>query len=491
MHPLHHDLWNPERRMSALGSSFKVCNLQNAGLSAKDQLRRLMEGRRGICDWRSRTLSGMRAKQMLQTPGPSAHVSTGRLAFALFCAVSTLATGYGQESFESLLHRGYDLHQQARFAEAVPLLEQAHKLAPQDYFANLLLGIDLLRVGKVSEAISPLKMAAQLRISEEFPEDYLGEAEATLEHPALAVEAYQKAMERGHGSETSLDAWAGFCLERFRQIAEMLRSDPRSTETTRPLSADHANPHCTVSILSLERRLALQKLKYEGDTAYQLSVCYAAAASEAADQLQSKSGDAAAVHRLQGDVLLRLKNDAAGAEKEYKEALREHPGDPSLLARMAEAQLAGSDTDAAENSARAALAIDPHQNSALHTLSAIALNNRDYESAIPWLRELAAQDPHDLAIQLQLSRALAQTGHPNEALPMLQAVLRAGYPDNSGATHTLLASVLRKLGRDQEAAKAEAEARRLSTMSQRAAQQPTSAPGASKTSTPASGPSEQ
>ena len=116
MHPLHHDLWNPERRMSALGSSFKVCNLQNAGLSAKDQLRRLMEGRRGICDWRSRTLSGMRAKQMLQTPGPSAHVSAGRVAFALFCAVSTLATGYGQESFESLLHREYHLHQQARFA---------------------------------------------------------------------------------------------------------------------------------------------------------------------------------------------------------------------------------------------------------------------------------------------------------------------------------------------------------------------------------------
>ncbi len=462
------------------------------GCSARGKkLHRLVEARRGICDWRSRTLSGMRAKQMLQTPGSSAHVSAGRVAFALLCAVGTLATGYGQESFESLLHRGYDLHQQARFAEAVPVLEQAHKLAPQDYFANLLLGIDLLRVGRASEAIAPLKMAAQIRISEEFPEDYLGEAEATLEHPALAAEAYQKAIERGHGSETSLDAWAGFCLERFRQIAEMLRSAPRSKETTRPLSPDHVTRHCSVSIPSLERRLALQQVKYEGDVAYQLSVCYAAAASEAADQLQSMSNDAGALHRLRGDVLLRLKNDPAGAEKEYSEALRERPRDPSLLARMAEAQLAASDTDAAEASARAALAIDPHQNSALHTLSAIALNNRDYESAVPWLRELAAQDPRDLAIQVQLARALAQTGHANEALPVLQAALRAGYPDSNGATHTLLASVLRKLGRDQEAAKAEAEARRLSTMSQRAGQEPTSAPEASKTSTPPSGPTEQ
>jgi predicted Zn-dependent protease len=412
----------------------------------------------------------MRARQRLQT-----HVSAGRVVFALLFAVGTVTSVHSQENFESLLHRGYDLHQQARFTEAVPVLEQAHKLAPQDYFVNLLLGIDLLRVGRASEAIALLKMAAEIRVGEEFPEDYLGEAEATLKHPALAAEAYQKAMARGQGSETSLDAWAGFCLERFRQIAEMLRSAPRSEETTRPV--DHATPHCTVSIPNLERRLALQKVKYEGDTAHQLSVCYAAAASEAADQLQAKSGDASAVHRLQGDVLLRLKNDPAGAEKEYREALRERPADPSLRARMAEAQLAANDTEAAETSAKAALAIDPHQNSALHTLSAIALNNRDYESAMPWLRELAAQDPRDLAIQLQLARALAQTDRANEALPILQAVLRAGYQDNNGATHTLLASVLRKVGRDEEAAKAEAEARRLSTMSQRAAQENTSPPG--------------
>ena len=80
-----------------------------------------------------------------------------RRVFALLCVVGTLTTGYGQENFESLLHRGYDLHQQARFAEAVPILEQAHKLAPQDYFANLLLGIDLLRVGKASQAIAPAR----------------------------------------------------------------------------------------------------------------------------------------------------------------------------------------------------------------------------------------------------------------------------------------------------------------------------------------------
>jgi predicted Zn-dependent protease len=432
-------------------------------------------GNRRVRFRRSRKLGGMRWRLVLPSIAECAgsRFAGGVACVLLWAAVSTMAA-HSQASpggsVDDLLHRGYDLHQQARFAEAIPILEQAHKLAPQDYFANLLLGIDLLRVGRAREAIAPLKMAAQIKNGEEFPEDYLGEAEATLEHPALAAEAYQKAMERGHGSETALDAWAGFCLERFRQIQEMLRSGPRSDVAQKP--AETGAPQCTASIPNLERRLALQKVKYEGDTAHQLSSCYAVAASEAAAQLQQKSGDAVAIYRLQGDILLRLKNDPAGAVKEYSDALRERPSDPSLRARLAEAQLAASDPDGAEASAKAALAIDPHQNSALHTLSAIALNNRDYESAMPWLRELAAQDPRDLSIQVQLARALAQTDHAAEALPILQAALRAGYPDPSGGTHTLLASLLRKLGQDQEAGRAETEARRLSTMNQQAAHRP-------------------
>ena len=111
------------------------------------KLHRLVEARRGICDWRWRLHSAACGQSKCSKHRDRLHMfPQAGVAFALLCAVGTLATGYGQESFESLLHRGYDLHQQARFAEAVPVLEQAHKLAPQDYFANLLLGIDLLRV---------------------------------------------------------------------------------------------------------------------------------------------------------------------------------------------------------------------------------------------------------------------------------------------------------------------------------------------------------
>jgi hypothetical protein len=66
-----------------------------------------------------------------------------------------------------------------------------------------------------------LQLAARARPGEEFPEDYLGEAEAGLGHYALAAEAYQQAAQRGHNSGPA-SPWSGFvpvsssCVRRLR-----------------------------------------------------------------------------------------------------------------------------------------------------------------------------------------------------------------------------------------------------------------------------------
>jgi Flp pilus assembly protein TadD len=88
--------------------------------------------------------------------------------------------------------------------------------------------------------------------------------------------------------------------------------------------------------------------------------------------------------------------------------------------------------------------------------------NRDYDQALPLLQQLAAESPDDRTAQVELGRALAQTGKSAEALQYLGPALAAGYPDEKGALHALEARALRDLGRDEEAAKASAEARRLS-----------------------------
>src|SRR5213082_543558 len=43
----------------------------------------------------------------------------------------TGAANANEKEFEALLKQGFELHQQARFAEALPVLERARKLEPQ------------------------------------------------------------------------------------------------------------------------------------------------------------------------------------------------------------------------------------------------------------------------------------------------------------------------------------------------------------------------
>jgi predicted Zn-dependent protease len=375
------------------------------------------------------------------------------------------------DRFSSLLQRGFELHKEARFAEAIPVLEDARRIQPEDYFVNLLLGIDLLRTGKGAESVSHLRLAASSRPGEELPEDYLGEAEATLGHFAQAAEAYQRAMERGHRSEDSLEAWAGFALDRFRALGESMRATEAGTAAARRLadagSASAMSLKCEGSIPALERRISdpppgPNRANLEVENEYKLSVCYAEEAGKVADQMQNAVEDLSAAHRLRGDVLLRLKGDATGAEREYLAALALRGNDPALLERLAEAQLTAGDSDGAQASARSALAIDPHQSEAIRTLASLAMNNRDYDDALPLLRQLAQQSPGDRTVQVELAKALAQTGDDNQAVRLLGPALAAGYPDEKGALHALLGRSLRKVGREAEAMKAEAEARRLS-----------------------------
>ncbi len=368
-----------------------------------------------------------------------------------------------------MLQQGFDLHQQARFSEAIPVLEHARQIRPGDYFANLLLGIDLLRTGKPAEGLPRLELAAHARPAEEIPEEYAGEAEARLGHYARAAEAYQEGVERGHGSEQSLEAWAGFALERFRQIGESLRASSAGIATTRRLQRAAAQPSdalvCRGSVPALEHALAEKPPgppEKMTDTAYQLSICYAIAAGRAAAQLQSNAEDQAALDRVRGDVLLRLKGDAKAAENEYTKAIALRPRDPALLERLAEAEATEGNTNAARQSALAALAIDPHQPDAIRTLVSLTMSNREYDRALTWLRQLQVEAPGDLTVQIELGTALAESGQAAEGLRHLAPPLAAGYPDEKGALHALEARTLRQLGRDREAAKAASEARRLS-----------------------------
>jgi tetratricopeptide (TPR) repeat protein len=178
----------------------------------------------------------------------------------------------------------------------------------------------------------------------------------------------------------------------------------------------------------------------------------------------------AAVHRIQGDILLSMKGDAAGAAKEYAEALNLRPKDPDVLVKIGEAYMTLGDKDRARQAAQDVLTEDPHQQPALRLMVRIATNERDYPEALKVLDKLASMDPGDAWTRVQQGVAYAQTGHPEDAVRYLEPALRAGYPDERGALHALLAGQLRKLGREEQAKSAADEAVKLANAFQEHAQ---------------------
>ncbi|HEY1678128.1 MAG TPA: tetratricopeptide repeat protein [Candidatus Sulfotelmatobacter sp.] len=148
--------------------------------------------------------------------------------FVVLCIwTASLAHAAGADQFEALVKRAFELHQQGNFSAAMPLLRRAYAMQPDDYFVNLLLGIDSLRVGEPGAALPYLKRASRLRPSEEYPFSYLGEAYARQRAFAEAESSYMKAVDIAPASGESSIAFVDFALSRFADISTALRSSSR------------------------------------------------------------------------------------------------------------------------------------------------------------------------------------------------------------------------------------------------------------------------
>jgi tetratricopeptide (TPR) repeat protein len=256
---------------------------------------------------------------------------------------------------------------------------------------------------------------------------------------------------------TAPNAETLFAQERWEQLAAL----PVPTTTDGRFSfwrgvALGQIGNCAQAIPSLERGLKEGKEA----AAYWLIACYGSVVGHMASQL-SAQGKKVAVHQIHGDILLSMKGDASGAAAEYTEALRLRPNDADLLDKRAQAYFNQGDLEQAKRDAHAALALDPHRQPTLQLLIRIAMSERDYAQALSFLAKFARMQPDDPWARVQFATAYAQTGRPQDAVRNLQPVLLAGYPDEKGALHALLAGQLRKLGREQDAKAAAEQAVKL------------------------------
>lgn len=178
--------------------------------------------------------------------------------FGLQCLVALLTVPLAAQqtnsaSLDTLLKEGASLSRQADYARAIPLLQHARNLAPQNYSTNLLLGLDLLRSGHPADAIEPLRVATQVRATDESADGYLGEAEKAEGDFALAAEAFDDAVARAPNSEPALLAWADYSLERFRVLGLWLRGSQRGTAALLRVQAEGT------AIGTMQRETLLQK----------------------------------------------------------------------------------------------------------------------------------------------------------------------------------------------------------------------------------------
>jgi tetratricopeptide (TPR) repeat protein len=146
------------------------------------------------------------------------------IAFIALCAN---AQPTPSTQLENLLKTGSQFSQQGDYQHAIPLLTEATKLAPQNPAANFLLGVALLQNGHASDAIAPLRIAANADPVNESAEGNLGDAEMELKNFALAAEAFQSAVARSPDSEQVLVWWTGFSLERYRALTFSLRASAK------------------------------------------------------------------------------------------------------------------------------------------------------------------------------------------------------------------------------------------------------------------------
>jgi tetratricopeptide (TPR) repeat protein len=249
--------------------------------------------------------------------------------------------------------------------------------------------------------------------------------------------------------------------QRWEQLAKLPAPplDQREAWSQRGIALAKVDD-CQRAIPSLERGLSKAAPDIYG--MFLLSWCYSQQAGYTAEKAQPSGSDGAPLHLMRGDILLRLQAKPQLAVSEYQLALALDPNDPAVLERLADAQLGANQIEAGRQSAQAALKIDPQRPEAKRALAKIAMAERDYATALPYLHELAARNPQDLTMHIELAKACAQTGASAEAFHNLAPALAKGYPDEKGSLHYLLGTILKKMGRGDEADQAFATATELS-----------------------------
>jgi tetratricopeptide (TPR) repeat protein len=164
------------------------------------------------------------------------------------------------------------------------------------------------------------------------------------------------------------------------------------------------------------------------------------------------------VYRVGDAMASGMEQDYKVADRKFDEVLKAYPSDPNIHFRFG-ALLYVQDDDRGIEEIKKAIALAPDYVPALVSLSAISLKREDSKGAVEYGELAVKTSPGDFATHIVLGRALLASEEPARAAAELEQAVKLA--PNSLEAHYSLAEVYSHLGRKADAAREQAEFKRL------------------------------
>jgi tetratricopeptide (TPR) repeat protein len=165
-----------------------------------------------------------------------------------------------------------------------------------------------------------------------------------------------------------------------------------------------------------------------------------------------------AIYRLGDAMSTGMEQDYKVARQKFEDVLKAYPSDPNIHFRYG-AMLCSLDDDQGVEEIKKAIALEPDHVPALVSMSALSLKREDSEAAVQYGELAVKVSPGDFATHVVLGRALLASEDPARAAAELEQAVKLA--PNSIEGHYSLAEAYNHLGKKAEAAREQAEFKRL------------------------------
>jgi Tfp pilus assembly protein PilF len=346
----------------------------------------------------------------------------GLLMVAAFCFSQSTDK---QASFAAHIQKAKEYLDAKRPDLAIPELQAAAAIDPENAETQGNLGVLLYFQGKAAEAIPHLRAAVERQAGTAKIQGLLGLAELhTLDFPrarkdletAFPLIADQKFKVEVGLELVGLDTQSGDLEQAATIVGQLRKAAPDNAEV---LYAAYR----TYSDLSGEAMLALSLAQPDSAQMHQLLA-----------HEENKQGN------------------ANGAVEQFRKAIAIDPHLPGIHFELAEL-LRASQNDAnkkeAEREYRAALADNPQDEKSILRLAEIDAQKGNVQQSYKGYTRAVALQPGDADAKLGLAKTLIEMNQPDKALPVLEDTVEL-EPTNATA-HYRLATLYRQLGRASDA----------------------------------------